>query len=122
VIVQLLERRGWAGRWIKNWAGGREFCLRVGRPEPLTQAAEETFWRVDRRAASKTGGGAWDVFAWRGHEYLFIESKQHRSSDKLRPGQVDWLEAALSEGIDATSFAIVEYDAPRLASDGNIST
>lgn len=71
------------------------------------------FARIDRRAASVTGGGAWDVWAWRGDEYLFLESKQHKSTDTLRPGQLAWLEAAIDEGV--TRYAIVEYDAPKLA-------
>lgn len=108
VIVRLLEQQGWSGRWIKNW-GGREFCLMVGRTEPIPKAAADTFHRIDRRAASITGGGAWDVFAWRDSDYLIIESKQHRSGDRLRPGQLAWLEAALDEGIKR--FGVVEYDA-----------
>jgi hypothetical protein len=27
-IVRALERHGWGGRWIKNWTGGRQPCLR----------------------------------------------------------------------------------------------
>ena len=114
VIVQLLEHHGWSGRWIKNWVGGREFCRRVGRPEPLPDAAAEVFSAVDRKAASATGGGAWDVFAWRGTDYLFIESKQHRSSDRLRPGQLAWLDAGLAVGIEPSHFVVVEYDAPQI--------
>src|SRR5262245_17301112 len=35
VLVRLLERAGWDARWIKNWAGGREFCLAPDRPRDL---------------------------------------------------------------------------------------
>jgi hypothetical protein len=113
VIVRLLEPRGWSGRWVKNWTGGCESCVDVGNAEPMPEAAAAMFVRIDNRAASRTGGGAWDVFAWRGHEYLFIESKQHRSGDALRPGQLAWLDAALAEGVDDANFAVVEYDAGR---------
>lgn len=111
VLVRLLEVKGWHARWLKNWVGGREFCSDIGRPEPMPTPAQDTLQRIDRHAAIKSGGGAWDVFAWRGAEFLFLESKQHRSSDTLRPGQLAWLEAGLDEGFEASNFAVVEYDA-----------
>jgi hypothetical protein len=112
VIVRLLERNGWEARWMKNWVGGREACVAVGRSEPLPREAAAMLRRIDGRAAIASGGGAWDIFAWRGDSYLCIESKQHRSGDKLRPTQIAWLEAATAEGVG--TFAIVEYDAQRL--------
>ena len=113
VIVRLLERQGWEARWMKNWVGGREACVSVGRAEPLPRSAAAMLRRIDQRAAIASGGGAWDVFAWRGESFLCIESKQHRSGDKLRDTQLAWLGAAIAEGVG--SYAIVEYDAPRLA-------
>lgn len=110
VLVRLLERAGWDARWVKNWVGGREFCSDVGLPVAMPPEATAVFTRIDQRAASKTGGGAWDIFAWREGEYLFLESKKHKSGDRLRPGQVSWLAAALSEGFRAEQFAIVEYE------------
>jgi hypothetical protein len=110
VLVRLLEQGGWDARWVKNWTGGREFCVDVGVSRPLPENARDAFLRIDRRAASATGGGAWDIFAWRGDEYLILESKKFRSGDVLRPGQIAWFAAAVLEGFDATQFAIVEYD------------
>ena len=114
VIVRLLERQGWEARWLKNWTGGREMCVDVGRARPLPQGVGDMLGRIDRRAAIATGGGAWDILAWRDSEYLCIESKQHRSSDRLRSTQLAWLEAAIAEGIDG--YAIVEYEAPLIGS------
>jgi hypothetical protein len=74
----------------------------------MPREAAAMFARVDRRAASKTGGGAWDVWAWKGNTYLFLESKQHKSGDPLRPGQVAWLEATITEGV--TRYAGVDSD------------
>ena len=112
VILRLLERHGWEARWMKNWVGGREACVSVGRAEPLSRSAATMLRRIDQRAAIASGGGAWDIFAWRGESFLCIESKQHRSGDKLRTTQLAWLGAAIAEGVG--SYAIVEYDAPRL--------
>lgn|GEM_PF-3242189 len=111
VLVRLLEEAGWAARWAKNWAGGREFCSDVDRPKPLTPAAAQTFAAIHERAGALRGSGSWDVFAWRDGEYLFIESKQHRSSDRLNENQRAWLEAALDLGVSIDAFAVVEYDA-----------
>ena len=110
VLVRLLEKAGWEARWVKNWAGGRQFCTDVGAAPSMPVEAAATFARIDNRAASRTGGGAWDIFAWRGGEYLFLESKKHKSGDVLRPGQIAWLAAALTEGFSAEQFAVVEYD------------
>lgn len=109
VLVELLVRDGWDARWMKNWVGGREPCRAVGGRLPMTDAAGAKLAAIDQRAAIGTSGGAWDIFAWKGDRYLIIESKQHKSSDKLRPGQIRWLGAAVVEGV--TDFAIVEYDA-----------
>lgn len=114
VTVRLLERSGWSGRWIKNWGGRREFCESAGRPATLAPSAASVLATVDKRAAIRTGGGAWDVFAWRDEKYLFIESKKYRSSDRLRPGQFAWMDAALQSGMSHSSFAVVEYDIARL--------
>jgi Holliday junction resolvase len=108
-IVRSLERHGWNARWVKNWTGGREFCVDVGASAPMSNAAARMFNAIDRAASITSGGGAWDVFAWRGSDYLIIESKQHRSSDTLRPGQIAWLEAALNVGVPIDHVAVVEY-------------
>lgn len=112
VLIRLLERHGWEGRWIKNWAGGREFCLEIDQPRPLPGPVAETFARIHRRAEALRGAGSWDVLGWSPDttDYVFIESKKFRSGDALRPNQLAWLEAALLEGFAPDAFAIVEYD------------
>jgi hypothetical protein len=111
VLVRLLEEAGWNARWIKNWTGSREFCADVDKPSAISAAAEAIFAAIHERAAALRGAGSWDVFAWRDGEYVFIESKQHRSSDRLNDNQRAWLEAALEIGISEEAFTIVEYDA-----------
>lgn len=109
-LLRLLEQAGWEGRWVKNWGGGREFCLDVDRSSPLPPAASATFTQIHRQAVALNGAGSWDVFAWREDDRLFIESKQ-RSSDSLNLNQRAWLEAALDVGVSPSQFAVVEYDA-----------
>lgn len=120
VLVRLLEQAGWEARWIKNWSGGREFCVDVDRPRDLPPGPAEVFAALHRRAVQLRGAGSWDIFAWSADDYLFLESKQHRSGDRLNANQVTWLETAIDEGFMPEQFAIVEYDAgPRIA--GNAS-
>ena len=88
VIVRLLERQDWEARWLKNWTGGREMCIDVGRARPLPQDVGDMLRRIDRRAAIVTGGGAWDILAWRGGEYLCIESK--RTAARTVCGRPNW--------------------------------
>jgi hypothetical protein len=108
-IVRALEPHGWEGRWIKNWAGGREFCIDVGESRPFPPQIGDAFAAIHARAASLRGSGSWDVLSWRDDDILFIESKKHRSGDRLRPSQLTWMEAALDLGHEPERFLIVEY-------------
>jgi len=109
VLVQMLERHGWEARWVRNLRGGHDFCHGVGQPKPMPREAAAMLAKIDHRAR-KTGGGAWDVWAWKGESYLCLESRQHQGGDSLRPNQLAWLEAAITEGV--TRYAVVEWTAP----------
>jgi len=61
-----------------------------------------------KTATDRWGGGCWDIFAWRGAEVVFVESKQHKQ-DRVRETQRIWLDSARAEGV--SSFAIVEWKA-----------
>lgn len=52
--------------------------------------------------------GCWDLLAWRGDEFRFIEVKRYRR-DKFRDTQYRWFESARMAGIPASSFIIVEW-------------
>ncbi len=52
--------------------------------------------------------GCWDILAWRGDEFRFIEVKRYRR-DKFRDTQYKWFESVRSAGIPASSFVIVEW-------------
>ena len=76
----------------------------------------EAFDAIHHYAPYLDGAGTWDVLAWRADEVLFLESKQHGSSDHLRHTQLAFLEAATAIGIGLESFAVVEYQSGRGAS------
>lgn len=108
-IVRLLEGHGWWACWVKHWYGSREFCLNPGEPTQIPAAAAEVFRTIEAAGGGRSGG-AWDVYAWKNGP-LFIESKQHRSSDRLNANQIAWLSAAVSIGTDPARFAVMSYDA-----------
>jgi hypothetical protein len=118
VVVELLRRDGWSAVWVKNWSGpggaaAIQFCRGIGRPARLVGSARRLFDAINDQAGHPAGG-IWDVFAWRGTDYLWIESKAYPASkDRLDddPGKGAWLEAALAVGMTADAFAVVRYDA-----------
>jgi hypothetical protein len=117
VVLSLLERDQWSGRWIKNWSGPRrprvQFCRGIGREAPITDSAAAAIFAALDEEAGHPQGGIWDIFAWRGSDYLIIESKQKGGSDNLHddPSQLAWLEACLRVGLPLDAFALVRYDA-----------
>jgi hypothetical protein len=111
ILLRLLEGDDWKGAWVKNWGGRRAFWRDVQEEIALVPSASLLFQKIEHRTGGR-GGGCWDIFASRGNEFLFIESKQ-RGRDGLQSTQEAWIESALDEGVPLSSFAIVEWLAPR---------
>ena len=108
VILQLLEKEGWLGVWVDTY--GKKFR------KDLPEKSDPVSLPPDKQSlldsiSKKAGGfkGCWDVFAWKGNEYLFAESKRI-GKDAIRDTQINWLSAALQVGISAKSFLLVEWD------------
>ena len=81
----------------------------IGVDSDLPPTAAAVLARLQREAGTRTG--CWDIFAWRGDQVVFVELKQHRSGDRLRPGQERWLAAGVRSGVGVDSFAVVEWTA-----------
>ncbi len=106
ILLRLLEQAGWSGVWVKNWQG-RAFWTDISTPVALPPAQAHLFETIEHSTGNYRGG-CWDIFAWRGSEILFVESKQ-RSNDSIRPTQASWLEHALDNAVPLSSFLIAEY-------------
>jgi hypothetical protein len=104
VVLRLLERDGWAGAWRKNW-GGTAFWRDIGQVVEPPARALAVFDQVSERAGH---AGAWDIFAWRSREVLFVLSKPF-GNDRITAYQARWLDTAISMGVPLACFAIVEY-------------
>lgn len=108
-ILGTLQRVGWDGVWVDTFR--RKF--RRGMPNDccnLPAHAQELYDRI-RKANKGRTSGCFDVFAWQGENYLFVESKR-RSQDAIRATQKAWIEAALQAGVPADSLLICEWDFP----------
>jgi hypothetical protein len=124
-VLRLLERQGWSGRWVNTVGGGGEVWkylthwADVPRAEQRNRVLEEEEPRqvlagVARRAR-KRYAGCWDVYAWRGGEFAFLQTKRVTSSAKVEVSapNADWLQTALLFGdqrITQDSFGFVQWD------------
>jgi hypothetical protein len=106
-ILWSLQKSGWNGVWVDTYR--RTFRADYWNAPPV-ELPQEPKALLDRISAVRGGkhNGTWDVFCWRDHEYLFAESKW-KSHDRLKPLQLDWLEAALSIDLPLPCFLIVEW-------------
>ena len=125
-VLRLLERAGWSGRWVNTFGGGGREVWKylthwtdVPRDQQRNRVLEEEEPRqvlagIARRAA-KRYAGCWDVYAWRGGDFAFFQTKRGapRPKDEVAAPQVDWLHTALLFGdarITPDAFTFVHWD------------
>lgn len=105
-ILRQFQEDGWDGVWVDTFrkkyrtAWGEEGVVRLsGDKLQLLKA-------IHQKAGSVSG--CFDVYCWKDDVVVFAESKR-RSKDEIRQTQLVWLEAAMSTGLDASAFLIVEW-------------
>ena len=108
LVLRILRKDGWHGVWVDSYRDQ----YRVGLPglvDPvlLPQPQRDFLERIRRKAGRR--GGCFDVFAWRGKRYRFVELKR-RGKDRLRETQKRWIEAARRCGVKMSDLLIVEWD------------
>ena len=125
-ILRLLEKDGWSGRWVNTYGGGGEvwkYLIEwkdVPRTEQRNRPIEDS---EPRQLLARIAGfnkprrykGCWDIFAWRGSEFAFVECKRTapKYKDVVSKEQEDWLRSALYVGdrrISDDSFCFVQWD------------
>ena len=106
-ILWSLQKAGWNGVWADMY---RRRLRADYWNAPAVELPPEPKALLDRIAAARGGNhrGMWGVFCWRDNEYLFAESKW-KNHDRLKPAQLDWLEAALSTDLPLPCFLVVEW-------------
>jgi hypothetical protein len=125
-VLRLLERAGWSGRWVNTVGAGGEVWKylthwapdlpRDGQRNRVLEEEEprQVLAAIARRAA-KRYAGCWDVYAWRGGDFAFLQLKRGapKAKDEVAAAQVDWLHTALLFGdarITPASFAVVHWE------------
>jgi hypothetical protein len=109
-ILRLLNRSAWAGVWVDTYR--RRFLERMPTQNTIASklpAARQACFDAICAANGGSRSGCWDVFAWRGDEVLFAESKRQKR-DRMRETQYRWLQAAVRTGLSKDSFVVVEWN------------
>lgn len=117
-LLRLLERAGWEGRWVntKGTKHGEIWKLLtrwsdVPREEQRHRPIEDERPRqllTSIANANKPArwAGCWDVYAWRGEEFAFLQCKKGSPArERLGAQQEEWLRMAL-----LTQPALVKLD------------
>jgi hypothetical protein len=115
-VLGILQKAGWNGVWVDN-------CQRLNKfgqampPSPGCELPSHNYL-FDKIITANGGGrsGCWDLFAWRGEEFLFVDAKMLHTNDEIRPNQIRWLEASLRCGIRPKAFVILEWELVMTAS------
>jgi hypothetical protein len=125
-LLRLLEKDGWSGRWVNTIGGGKEVWKFLTEWKDLPRDEQKNRPIEDsepRQLLAKIAGfnkprrykGCWDVFAWRGSEFAFIENKRTalKYKDVVTKEKEEWLRSALYIGdrrISEHSFCFVQWD------------
>jgi hypothetical protein len=124
-VLRMLEREGWEGRWVNTQGAKGEVWKYLTRWENLPREQQRTRnieaedpRKVLARIASsrkKRYSGCWDVYAWRGDDFAFLETVRGAPNPKteVKPDEIDWLYTALlfgDERVRADSFAVVNWE------------
>jgi len=106
-ILRAFQNSGWDGVWVDTFQ--KKYRIGYwGKNSGIVLPSEQELLlnHIYERARSRSG--CWDVFCWRSEVQLFIEAKRH-GHDQIRATQRRWLEAAISEGLPASAFLVVEW-------------
>jgi hypothetical protein len=106
-ILWTLQESGWNGVWVDTYRRQFRTDYWNAAPVKIPRGPQALLNRISAARGGKQRG-IWDVFCWRDNEYLFAESKW-KKHDRLKPAQLDWLDAALSIDLQLPSFLIVEW-------------
>ena len=125
-VLRLMEKDGWAGRWVNTYSGRGEVWKYITewRDVPRTEQRNRPIEDAEpRQLLARIAGlnkparyaGCWDTYAWRGSEFAFMECKRTtpKYKDQIKTEQEDWLRSALYLGdprIRLESFCFVQWD------------
>ena len=113
-LVRRFRAAGWSAGWIDTFGSApSRWSSWLVDPGELPTLLRRSFNAITDDA-SVTGGGMPDVIGWRGDtlsDAVFVEYKG--PSDRIRPGQDAWLEAALRKGMSPDQFLVAKWPKSR---------
>lgn len=112
--LECLERDGWSGVWVDTYHGKELFWRSMPHESfRVDLSAESEALAMYRGIVAEHGkrGGFFDVFAWRGSDFLFIEYKG--KGDTPNANESSWISAALRYGVDPAQLMFAEYASSR---------
>ena len=112
-IVRMLQSEGFDAVWIDGY--GNRFRSSISEERVLPEHAKALLKTIIQSNNGKRQG-CWDVLAWKGETYMFVESKR-RGKDRIRGSQIQWLDAAIQAGMDVSCFRVCEWDLAEVAPD-----
>lgn len=101
-ILRLFEADGWEGVWLDTYY--RRYRVSIHEDVELPESRFDLL-----NSISKSSGGRFDVFCWKGDQVIFAEAKR-QGDDSVRDSQAKWLAVALDYGLPLESFMIVEWE------------
>lgn len=105
-ILRIFENDGWQGVWVDTYQNQFRTCY--WPKDSITLPNERATLLNAIYEANGTRSGCFDVFCWKGNDYIFIESKRC-DQDKLRDTQKNWIDAAIKAGVPLERLLVVEW-------------
>ena len=105
-VLRWLEVDGWEGVWLDTSHGRKSWRLMptVASPVTLPANAQALYDRIVR-ANSGRASGAFDVMAWKGGHFVFVEYEG--PDERPSRSQPAWIDAALDAGVSEHDLFIV---------------
>ena len=106
-ILRMMERAGWHGVWVDTYRNKFRTKYWPKNAVELPPKQDKFMKRIREKVGSPAG--CFDVFCWKGDQFIFIEAKRF-NKDKIRDTQKRWLQTAILKcHIPFKSFLIVEW-------------
>jgi hypothetical protein len=106
-ILRIFERDGWKGVWVDTYRN--KFRTRYWPKNAVTLPKDKESLLNSIYEVAESRQGCFDVFCWRGGNYIFAESKR-RGEDKIRDTQKRWLQAAIKCDVPRKSLLFIEWE------------
>lgn len=108
-ILRLLNEAGWEGVWVETY-GGFKFLRDMPTSSKLISIElpplQAAFMQSLRKTIGK--GGVFDIFAWRGDNFIFCESKESKK-DRFQKTQKLWVGSVLQLGVKLENLLVVDW-------------